>query len=136
MGFKADRQALGAPGEAAELVEGAFIGRDFRRQAVVLVADVLVEGPRAVFVDQPRKLLKGHRLAGLGLAGGVVDQGLGFLASGFFGQVLAFDEIAEGFEQGAGFAGAVDALLAADEVAEIFRDLLAVLAFDERDVLL
>ena len=135
MRFEADRQAFGAAGEAAELIEGALVCRNLWREAVVLVANVIVEGLRAFFVDQLRQLLKAHRFAELGLAAGVVDQSLGFLAGRVFRQVFALDKVAEGFEQGAGLAGAVDAFLAADEVAEIFRDLLAILALDERNVL-
>ncbi|MNG40933.1 hypothetical protein D3C84_1297900 [compost metagenome] len=52
MSLKADRQAFGATREAAELVQGAFVGRDFRRKAVVFIANVIIEGPRTVFVDQ------------------------------------------------------------------------------------
>src|SRR5690606_21346092 len=39
VGLEADRQALGTPGEAAELAECAFVRRKFRRHAVILVAD-------------------------------------------------------------------------------------------------
>src|SRR5471030_120779 len=134
--FKADGQPFSAPGEAAELVQGALIRRNLRGQAVILVADVIVEGFRAFFVDQLREFFQAHRLAEFGLAAGVINQGFGFLAGGLFRQVFAFDEVTEGFEQGAGFAGAVDAFLAADEVAEILRNLFAVLAFDKRNVLL
>lgn len=55
-----------------------FIRGDFRRQPVVLVADVVVEGFRAIFVDQLGQFCQPHRLAELGLAAGVIHQGLGF----------------------------------------------------------
>lgn len=76
--FEADRQPLGTPGETAELVESALVRGDFRRQAVVLVADVVVERLGPVLVDQAGQLFKGYRLAQLGLGSGVLDQGLGF----------------------------------------------------------
>src|SRR6218665_1181973 len=57
MGLEADRQALGAAGEAAELAEGALVRGKFRRHAVILVADVFKEGARAVLVDQPGQLV-------------------------------------------------------------------------------
>ncbi len=75
--FVEQRQAFGAAGEAAELVEGALVRRDFRRQAVVLVTDVVVERPRLLVVHQFRKRVEGHRLADARLRGGVVDQRLG-----------------------------------------------------------
>src|SRR3990167_9081445 len=134
--LETDREAFGTAGKALELAEGAFVRRDLRRQAVVLVADMVVEGLGPLFVDQPREFGQGHGLAQLGLAAGITDQGLGLLSGLFFWQVFAFDEVAEGLEQGAGLARAVDAFLAADKVAEVFRDLLAVLALDKGDVLL
>ena len=136
MRLEADRQAFGAAGESAELVEGALVRRDFRRQAVVLVTDVVVERPRLLVVHQFRERVEGHRLADARLGGGVVDQRLGLLAGLLLGHVLAFHEIAEGLEQGARFARRIDPFLAADEVAEIVGDLLPALALDERDVLL
>lgn len=111
------------------------LSADLRRQTVVLVADVIVERLGAVLVDQLRELFQAHGFAELGLAAGVVHQGLGLFPGGVFRQVFAFDEVAERLEQGTGLARAVDAFLAADEVAEVLRDFLAVLALDERDVL-
>ncbi len=58
------------------------------------------------------------------------------MAEQFLGHVLAFHEIAEGFQQGARLARRIHPFLAADEVAEIVGDLLPALALDERDVLL
>src|SRR5690606_26132885 len=85
---------------------------------------------------QAGELLHGDRLAQARLGAGVVHQGLGLLAGLLFGQVLVLHVIAERLEQRAGLARRVDALLAADEVAEVIRDLLAVAALDEGDVLL
>src|SRR5690606_226132 len=130
-----DRQPLGAAGEATKLVERALVGRKFRGHAVILVADVTVEGLGPFFVDQPRKFSQRHRFTNLRLAAGIAHQRAGFLPGLFLGQVFVLDEIAEGLEQRTGLARTVDPFLATDEVAEILRDLLAVLALDERDVL-
>ncbi|KEA13101.1 hypothetical protein BH78_06285 [Pseudomonas aeruginosa C1913C] len=55
-------------------------------------------------VHQFRECVEGHRLADARLGGGVVDQRLGLLTGLLLGHALAFHEIAEGLEQGAGFA--------------------------------
>ncbi|MNC82131.1 hypothetical protein D3C75_1355260 [compost metagenome] len=72
MRFKADGHTLGAAGEAAELVEGAFVGRDFWRQPVVLVPDMVIESLRAVLIDEARELFQTHCVPFLGLTDRIV----------------------------------------------------------------
>ena len=136
MCLETDRQPFGTAGETAELVEGALVRRDFRREAVIFVADVVVEGTWGLFVHQLGKGIQGHRLADLRLAGGVVHQHVSLRTGLFFGQVFAFHEVAEGLEQSAGLARSIHALGAADEVAEVVQSFPAALALDEGDVLL
>ena len=50
--LEADGHTFSSTGESPELVQGALIGWDLSRQAVVLVADEVIEGFRSVFVDQ------------------------------------------------------------------------------------
>src|SRR3546814_13413096 len=64
--------------------------------------NVIVERLRAVLVDQTREFFEGHRLAKLGLSGGVVDKGLGLLPRRLLWQVLFFDVVAEGLQQSTG----------------------------------
>lgn len=47
--LETDGQAFGPASEAPELVEGALVGGDLRRQPVVLVADVVVKRFAAAF---------------------------------------------------------------------------------------
>src|SRR5690606_29509587 len=131
-----DRQPLSATGEAAKLVERALVRRKFRGHAVILVADVIVEGLGPLFVDQPGKLFQRNRLADLRLAAGVAHQRAGFLPRLFLGQILVLDEVTESLEQRARLARSIDSFLSTDEITEVLRNLLAVLALDKRDVLL
>src|SRR5690606_17292819 len=133
--LETDRQPLGAAGEATKLVERALVGLNFRGHAVLLVADVVVEGLGPFFVDKTLMLFTLDRLADFRMAAGIAHQCAGFLPRLLLGQVFVLDEIAEGLEQRTGLTRSVDPFLAANEVAEVLRDLLAVLALDERDVL-
>src|SRR3989338_9425961 len=112
VGFETDRQALRPSGAPPGLVERALIRGEFGGHPVILVADVVGESPRTVFIDQAGQLIQGDRRAHLGLRGCIVDQDAGLLARGVFWEIFALHEVAEGFEQRAGLAWGVNALLA------------------------
>ena len=84
MSLEADRKPLSATGEASELVKRALIGWNLRRQVVVLVANEVIEGFRAVFVDQLLQFVDSDRFANLGLGHGVADQRMSLLAGADF----------------------------------------------------
>ena len=65
--LKADRKPLSASSESSELVQRALIRLNLRRQAVVLISDEVIEGFRAVFVDQLRQFVEGDWFAEFGL---------------------------------------------------------------------
>src|SRR5690606_38771154 len=61
--LEADRQPVGLAIELEEVVEGALVRRNLRRQAVVLVADVVVERPGVLLIQHPGQLFQRHLLA-------------------------------------------------------------------------
>src|SRR5690554_7115067 len=75
--LEADRQPVGLAIELEEVVEGALVRRNLRRQAVVLVADVVVERPGVLLIQHPGQLFQRHLLALAGLAVDVAGHGLG-----------------------------------------------------------
>ncbi len=86
----------GLTGKAADAALGAA--------HITVNKNAVPNDPQSPFVTSGIRIGTPHRLADARLRGGVVDQRLGFLAGLLLGHALALHEVAEGLEQGAGFA--------------------------------